>query len=92
MERFLKHIGKEELGTLIIDEAGQATPYSALGVLWRAKKAIIVGDPLHVEPVVTVPKELSRRFADEFERLRFQKKKYMIELGGMMMTRRKGPV
>ncbi|WP_081411082.1 DEAD/DEAH box helicase [Desulfotruncus alcoholivorax] len=64
---FLKYIDKNELGTLIIDEAGQATPYSALGVLWRTRKAIIVGDPLQVEPVVTVPKELSKRFAEEFE-------------------------
>lgn len=64
---FLKYVDKNELGTLIIDEAGQATPYSALGALWRTKKAIIVGDPLQVEPVVTVPKELSRRFAEEFE-------------------------
>ena len=63
---FLKHIGKNELGTLVIDEAGQATPYSALGALWRTSKAIIVGDPLQVEPVVTVPKELSKRFAKEY--------------------------
>lgn len=63
---FLKHIGKNKLGTLVIDEAGQATPYSALGALWRTSKAIIVGDPLQVEPVVTVPKELSKRFAKEY--------------------------
>jgi actin-related protein len=63
---FLKHIGKNELGTLVIDEAGQATPYSALGALWRTRTAIIVGDPLQVEPVVTVPKELSKRFAKEY--------------------------
>lgn len=64
---FLKYVGKNGLGTLIIDEAGQATPYSALGALWRTCKAIIVGDPLQVEPVVTVPKELSKKFAEEFE-------------------------
>jgi hypothetical protein len=64
---FLKYVDKNELGTLVIDEAGQATPYSALGALWRTSKAIIVGDPLQVEPVVTVPKELSKRFAEEFE-------------------------
>lgn len=63
---FLKYVDKKGLGTLIIDEAGQATPYSALGALWRTCKAIIVGDPLQVEPVVTVPKELSKRFAEEF--------------------------
>lgn len=64
---FLKNVDKNGLGTLIIDEAGQATPYSALGALWRTCKAIIVGDPLQVEPVVTVPKELSKKFAEEFE-------------------------
>lgn len=64
---FLKYVDKNGLGTLIIDEAGQATPYSALGALWRTCKAIIVGDPLQVEPVVTVPKELSKKFAEEFE-------------------------
>lgn len=64
---FLNHIGKNELGILIIDEAGQATPQSSLGALWRTKKAIIVGDPLQVQPIVTVPKELCKRFAEEFE-------------------------
>lgn len=64
---FLKYVDKNGLGTLIIDESGQATPYSALGALWRTCKAIIVGDPLQVEPVVTIPKELSKRFAEELE-------------------------
>jgi len=63
---FLQYVGKEELGTLIIDEAGLATSQSALGALWRTKKAIIVGDPLQIEPIVKVPKELSWRFAREF--------------------------
>lgn len=52
--RFLKYIDKQgSLGTLIIDEAGQASPHIALGALWRCQKAIIVGDPKQVEPVVT---------------------------------------
>lgn len=40
------------LGTLIIDEAGQAQPQMALGALFRARNSIIVGDPKQVEPVV----------------------------------------
>ena len=41
------------IGTLIVDEAGQAEPQMALGALYRARRAIIVGDPKQVEPVVT---------------------------------------
>ena len=66
VESFLSNIQQEELGLLIIDEAGQATPQSALGALWRTQRAIIVGDPLQVEPVLSVPKELAKRFADEY--------------------------
>lgn len=62
--RFLKYANKEELGILVVDESGQATPQSALGAIWRTQKAIIVGDPLQVEPVLTIPKQLIHTFAD----------------------------
>lgn len=63
VSRFLKYAQKEELGILIIDESGQATPQSAVGAIWRTQKAIIVGDPLQVEPVMTIPKQLIQTFA-----------------------------
>jgi hypothetical protein len=43
------------IGCLMIDEAGQATPQSAVPVMQRASKAVIVGDPAQLEPIYTVP-------------------------------------
>lgn len=51
---FLRDIKEPNvLGTLIVDEAGQAPPQMAIGALYRSRRAVIVGDPKQVEPVVT---------------------------------------
>lgn len=62
--RFLKDASNKSLGMLVIDEAGQAIPQSAIGSLYRTKRAVVVGDPLQVEPVVTLPKVLIDILAD----------------------------
>ncbi len=51
---FLKDVNQSgALGLLVVDEAGQAQPQMALGALFRTRKAMIVGDPKQIEPVVT---------------------------------------
>lgn len=57
---------KEFIGVLIVDEAGQAQPQMAVGALLRSRKAMIVGDPKQVEPVVTDDLDLLKKlFNDE---------------------------
>jgi len=67
VQSFLGDVCQDKLGVLVIDEAGQATPQSALGAIWRTKRAIVVGDPLQVEPILSVPKVLMRHFAQEYD-------------------------
>lgn len=52
--RMLAHVKKRDaIGLLVIDEAGQASPWQALGSLHRSRRALVVGDPKQIEPVVS---------------------------------------
>ncbi|WP_276819468.1 DUF3553 domain-containing protein [Mailhella massiliensis] len=56
--RLFSGMGQASLDWVILDEAGQATPQSAAGALWRAEKAAVIGDPQQIEPVVPQPAAL----------------------------------
>jgi AAA domain len=66
-DRLFAHLKEQDLGWLLIDEAGQAVPQAAVGALGRSRRAVVVGDPRQLEPVVTVPPStviaLRRHFA-----------------------------
>lgn len=62
----LKMVPPESLGWLLVDEAGQASPQQAVGALMRVKRAIVVGDPVQVEPVVLLPESLTGAICRSF--------------------------
>ena len=66
VSRAFKDFEENELGIVIIDEAGQATPFSAMGLLYRANRCIVVGDPFQVKPVVTVTSSFIRTIANKY--------------------------
>ncbi len=72
LPRLFDGLGREALGWLFVDEAGQATPQLAAGGLWRCRRAVIVGDPQQLEPIVTLPQPAQhalrehRRIDDEW--------------------------
>lgn len=49
-----KGIEKDFINYLFIDEAGQASPQQSAGAIWRSKNVVVVGDPIQIEPVITL--------------------------------------
>ena len=66
VERMLGGLPAGSIGWLLIDEAAQALPQAAVGTLMRTRRAIVVGDPMQIEPVVALPPNLTRGICREF--------------------------
>lgn len=58
VSNLFKGLGADTFGWLFIDEAGQAIPQAAAGAIYRCKRVVAVGDPLQIEPVVTLPQKV----------------------------------
>jgi hypothetical protein len=67
INRMFKNISPNTFGWLLIDEAGQAVPQAAVGALMRTQKAMVVGDPIQIEPVVTLPNQLTEIICQQFK-------------------------
>ena len=57
----------ESIGWLLVDEAGQAVPQAAVGAIMRAKRSVVVGDPLQIPPVVSLPEKLNAEICKFFK-------------------------
>lgn len=66
VSRLFAPLGPEGLGWLLVDEAGQATPQNAVGALWRCRCAVIVGDPLQLEPITTIPFKVEQAIREHY--------------------------
>jgi AAA domain len=66
VNRMLGKLPSESLGWLFVDEAGQALPQAAVGALLRTRRAVVVGDPIQIEPVVALPDTLTHAVCRRF--------------------------
>ena len=67
VERMLRYTAPNTFGWLCIDEAGQAVPQQAVGALWRARRAVVVGDPRQIPPIVTTSPKLTTAICMNFQ-------------------------
>ena len=66
VNRMLGKLPPESLGWLLVDEAGQAQPQAAVGALMRTSRAVVVGDPMQIEPIVMLPDTLTNAICRQF--------------------------
>lgn len=61
-----KNLGKNTIGYLFVDEAGQALPQSSVGAIFRSKQVMVVGDPAQIKPVLTLDSAILRMLGEHY--------------------------
>ncbi len=67
LARMFPRVDSPCIGWLLVDEAGQALPQAAIGALMRSHRAVVVGDPLQIEPVMPLPDTLTSAICERFK-------------------------
>ncbi|SEF11843.1 AAA domain-containing protein [Arthrobacter alpinus] len=62
--RMFASLQNEQLGWLFIDEAGQAAPQHAYCGIARTHRTVLVGDPLQLTPVITLPEKYQNQLLE----------------------------
>lgn len=66
ISRMCANMGKETVGHLFIDEAGQALPQASVGAIYRSRYVMAVGDPSQIKPVLTLDSSVLNMLGDYY--------------------------
>jgi superfamily I DNA and/or RNA helicase len=61
-----KYIGTNNIGWLLVDEGGMTPPQQLAGAINKSNRIIVVGDPLQLEPIVTLPKAICNVLREKY--------------------------
>jgi len=64
--RLFPQLWNKKLGWLLIDEAGQAVAKAAVGAMKRSHRAVVVGDPLQLEPITGLSGKIQESLRREY--------------------------
>ncbi|HQU08726.1 MAG TPA: DEAD/DEAH box helicase [Opitutales bacterium] len=65
-QRMFGAMPANSLGWLFIDEAGQAVPQAAVGAISKTKRAVVVGDPMQLEPIVSLHGVITQAICEHY--------------------------